>query len=314
MSTPLVTVVVAAYCAETFLVRAINSLISQSYENWEAIIVDDCSSDGTYRVARNIAASDPRIKVIRLAENGGPSVARNAGIRASSGDWIAVLDADDKFDCKRLENLVALSAVGDYGIIFDNMSDLCISDQAGAPYWPIWCKKGSEIQLSEMLKGCAGAFSMHYGILKPFISREALNSTGVLYDETLRRGEDVNLALRLMLNGVRAGRVRDIGYFYDRPPANSTTNASGNNLKDSYIGTLKVKNEFWDTMTFEDKVWLSVRLANTYVCDEWPSFLAALRGFDGFQVLRLLFRSGSVRYKLLVGLGPSRIFRYLFGR
>lgn len=89
-----VSVIIPAYNCENFLAQTLDSVLAQTYTNWECIIVDDGSTDGTLSIARDFALSDSRILCFHQ-ENKGPSAARNEAILHSSGDFILPLDADD---------------------------------------------------------------------------------------------------------------------------------------------------------------------------------------------------------------------------
>lgn len=91
-----VSVVIPVYNTEKYLKRCIDSVISQSYNNLEILIVDDGSTDGSSSICDSIAESDSRVKVIHQI-NGGLSAARNAGINSSTGDYICFLDSDDYY-------------------------------------------------------------------------------------------------------------------------------------------------------------------------------------------------------------------------
>lgn len=91
---PLVSVIVPVYNAGQFLGEALESLRSQSHARFEAILVDDGSTDDSATICRGYADRDPRFKLLSQ-ENSGVSAARNAGIEAATGRWIAFLDADD---------------------------------------------------------------------------------------------------------------------------------------------------------------------------------------------------------------------------
>ncbi|MGD0939356.1 MAG: glycosyltransferase family A protein [Terracidiphilus sp.] len=95
-----ISVIIPAYNAERYIAEAIESCLSQTYAPHEIIVVDDRSSDRTAEIAESFA---PRVRVIRLAENVGVATARNQGIQASTGDWLAFLDADDYFLPEKLE-------------------------------------------------------------------------------------------------------------------------------------------------------------------------------------------------------------------
>src|SRR5579859_6471888 len=100
-----VTVLIPAYNAGPFLHRAVGSALDQTHPPLEVIVVDDGSTDDTADVAQRLALADPRVRVIRLPENGGPAKARNAGLDLARGEWVAVLDADDAYMHARLEDL-----------------------------------------------------------------------------------------------------------------------------------------------------------------------------------------------------------------
>ena len=102
MSLPCVTIITPLYNYGKFLEAAVESVLRQTYQNWELIIVDDCSEDDSYKTALNIAKRDSRIKVLKLAKNGGTAAARNSALDVAKGDFIAFLDADDEYDSNYL--------------------------------------------------------------------------------------------------------------------------------------------------------------------------------------------------------------------
>lgn len=90
----LISVIVPAYNVKSYLERCVNSIINQTYENLEIILVDDGSTDGTGTICDKMAQEDPRIIVIHK-ENGGLSDAKNAGLEVCKGDFISFIDSDD---------------------------------------------------------------------------------------------------------------------------------------------------------------------------------------------------------------------------
>jgi glycosyltransferase involved in cell wall biosynthesis len=94
METPLISVIVPVYNIEGYVRKCVDSIIKQTYSNIEIILVDDGSTDGSSAVCDELADSDARVKVFHTT-NGGQSVARNIGIKASSGDYFAFIDGDD---------------------------------------------------------------------------------------------------------------------------------------------------------------------------------------------------------------------------
>ena len=90
-----VSVITPMYNCEKFISETIESVLNQTYTNWEMIIIDDCSTDKSKQIAKQYIERDKRIRLIELKENSGAAVARNKGIEVSSGRFIAFLDGDD---------------------------------------------------------------------------------------------------------------------------------------------------------------------------------------------------------------------------
>lgn len=105
MTRPTVSVIVPAYNAEATLARAIDSVLAQTFDDWELIVVDDGSTDATEAVARSY---EPRVTVLRRPHLG-PGPARNAGVQASRGAWLAWLDADDVWYPTKLERQISVA-------------------------------------------------------------------------------------------------------------------------------------------------------------------------------------------------------------
>lgn len=105
MSNLNVSIIIPAYNTDKTVAETIKSVINQTYGNWEAIIVDDCSTDQTNEIAQEFAYRDKRIRIVRHDVNKGLSNARNTGIRHSKSDWLVFLDADDLLLPDYLENM-----------------------------------------------------------------------------------------------------------------------------------------------------------------------------------------------------------------
>ena len=101
---PGISVIVPAYNAEKYLKNCVESVRNQTFQDWELLIVDDGSKDRTREIAMECAAGDDRVRVLRK-KNGGVSSARNLGLREAKGEYIAFLDADDRYECRCLETL-----------------------------------------------------------------------------------------------------------------------------------------------------------------------------------------------------------------
>ena len=109
---PLVSIVIPVYNAEQYLSRAVESVLAQTVSDWELILVDDGSTDGSGAVCDEYAARDERISCLHT-ENGGSSAARNAGMAQARGEWLLFVDSDDWMEADALEKLLAHSQGAD---------------------------------------------------------------------------------------------------------------------------------------------------------------------------------------------------------
>lgn len=99
----LVSIITPSFNSEKYISQTILSVQNQSHQNWELLIVDDCSTDETFSILSNFSSQDARIKVFKLDTNSGAGVARNFAIQQASGNYIAFLDADDLWKPEKLE-------------------------------------------------------------------------------------------------------------------------------------------------------------------------------------------------------------------
>ena len=104
---PLVSVITPAYDAAEFLPDALRSVQTQTLSDWEHILVDDGSTDGSLELIQEAAAADPRIRLLRTQGRSGPARARNQGLECASGKYAAFLDADDLWLPQKLKHCVA---------------------------------------------------------------------------------------------------------------------------------------------------------------------------------------------------------------
>lgn len=106
----LVSIITPVFMAERFIGQTILSVQAQTYRQWELLLIDDCSTDGSADVIRPLAAHDPRIRYVRLEHNSGAAVARNKALELARGEYIAFLDADDLWVDFKLEHQLRFMA------------------------------------------------------------------------------------------------------------------------------------------------------------------------------------------------------------
>ncbi len=134
MPQPLVSVVMPVYNAERYLGESVDSILGQTFQDWELLLVDDKSRDGSPELATQYAARDPRIRAIRLDTNGGSVRARNIGIAEARGKYYAVQDSDDislpdrlQLQVDFLERNPELAVVGAASLIMDENGEVYAS-------------------------------------------------------------------------------------------------------------------------------------------------------------------------------------------
>ena len=109
----LVSIIMPSYNTARFIEATIESVLAQTYKNWELIIVDDCSTDNTDEIV-NAYLTDSRIKYIKNEKNSGAAVSRNRALREAAGRWIAFLDSDDLWAPEKLEKQLAFMVENNY--------------------------------------------------------------------------------------------------------------------------------------------------------------------------------------------------------
>lgn len=118
----LVSIVTPTWNCGKFIAETIESVLAQSYRNWEMLIVDDCSTDNTQEIVEKY--SDPRIKYHCLERNSGAAVARNTALRMAKGRWIAFLDSDDLWKPEKLERQLRFMVENNYAFSYHNYIEI----------------------------------------------------------------------------------------------------------------------------------------------------------------------------------------------
>jgi teichuronic acid biosynthesis glycosyltransferase TuaG len=123
----LVSVIIPYFKKKEFIFSCINSILKQTYQNFEIIIVNDECSNESRLILKKIANLDSRIKVINNINNLGPGLSRNIGIKRSNGKFLAFIDADDEWDSRKLKSQVQF--MKKKKILFTHTSYLIINNQ-----------------------------------------------------------------------------------------------------------------------------------------------------------------------------------------
>jgi teichuronic acid biosynthesis glycosyltransferase TuaG len=114
----LVSIITPSYNSSKFITDSIKSVISQTYSNWEMLIVDDNSTDDSVKIIKQHTKQEPRIKLIELKKNVGAAIARNKALEQATGQYIAFLDSDDIWLPKKLEKQITFMTKNQYAFTF----------------------------------------------------------------------------------------------------------------------------------------------------------------------------------------------------
>lgn len=199
---PLVSVVMASYNSVQFVPEAIRSVLGQTYANWELHIIDDGSTDDSVEAIQPFL-QDERIRFYRQ-ENQGQAVAKNRGLRAARGEFIAFLDADDFWSLDKLEKqLPAFESRPEAGLIHTNV--MLISETGEPLGSPQRTYPEGWISGHLLIENCVNGMAS-------MLRRDCLGRVG-LFDETLRMGIDYDLWLRISAQ-YQIAFIDEVTYYY----------------------------------------------------------------------------------------------------
>ena len=188
---PKVSIIIPTYNRANFLPRTIKSVLNQTFQDFELIIVDDCSTDNTQEVVKEFQKKDDRIRYIRLDKNSGaPAHPRNVGIQNARGNFISFLDSDDECFPEKLEKQLELFEKGPADLGFVGCNALMVEEKNG--------KILKEIKLPSFLKRNTFEKLLEHCFMNisVLIKSRVLDNVG-LFDENLKFAEDWDMWIRI---------------------------------------------------------------------------------------------------------------------
>ena len=209
----MISVIVVVYNAEKTIIRCLESIQNQSYHDFELIIINDGSTDGTSDIINDYKNSDSRI-VFKSRGNLGVAKSRQEGLDLSKGDYTIFVDADDWVEPDFLEKLVTQA--------LNSKADMVICDMLveRANFTEYSCQKpmemNSEIVLGQMLK------ELHGSLCNKLISKAAYTRTGVRFLEGLNCSEDQYVVMALLANNISLSYCNQALYHYDKTINNNS--------------------------------------------------------------------------------------------
>lgn len=194
---PFFSVIIAVYNRENHIAKAIESLLAQSFQNWEAIIVDDGSNDGTLSII-NQYKNEKRIQIVIMDENEGVASARNKGIEFANGDYLTFLDSDDWYKPNHLESRYSILEEQDIDLLHGGVEII------GKKKVPDKNDVTKDIDLSECVIG--GTFFINLGTASDIAS----------FDNSIQYSEDSDLFDKFVDNDKAIVKTNLKTYVYNR--------------------------------------------------------------------------------------------------
>jgi teichuronic acid biosynthesis glycosyltransferase TuaG len=196
-SIPLVSIITPAFNSEKFIQETIESVLAQTYQNWEMVIVDDGSKDNTVTLVKTYTETDSRIKLIELKENSGPAVTRNTAIKHSKGRYLAFLDSDDQWLPDKLEKQLQFMQVHQVAFSFTSYK---VVDEKGTETGSI-IEVPEKVTYEELLKNNV------IGCLTVMLDREKIGEVEML---NIRTRQDYVLWLHVTKKGFPAYGLKEV--------------------------------------------------------------------------------------------------------
>lgn len=213
LDTPLVSVIIPAYNAERYLEETVASVLAQTYQQIELILVNDGSRDGTAALLDQLAATYPNIRCIHK-ENTGVSDTRNHGLATASGTLVAFLDADDVWLAENISKKVALLA--DYDAVYSNCA--IIDDDSRTTGKEMTGENAPS--LDDFFSFRSNYFTAPSGI----VFRKSVLDTIGGFDTGLSNNADQDIWIRTLAAGFRIGHIPEVLWLYRVHAANMSGN------------------------------------------------------------------------------------------
>lgn len=246
MQNEIVSIILPVYNAEQYIAECVDSVIKQSYSNWELIIIDDGSTDNTEKEINSFLQEDSRIKYYRI-QNSGVSNARNYGLDKTSGKWIFFLDADDYLDENCLQKSISVSTTYNADIVV--MSHYELDDLKNK------CKKNNKFEQTELLnkdeimQNFLMTNKIGWEIWGKLFRRDLLKK--LYFNKSLRIGEDAVFLVSVLKRSSTLVLLKEYGYYYRL----NTSSVMAQNFSDKNFDTIaaisKIYEEVEEMYSFE---------------------------------------------------------------
>ncbi len=305
---PKVSVITPTYNVEPYIAQCIESVQSQSLTDWEMILVDDASTDGTVAVIERYL-SDPRIKLFRNDQNRGPGYSRNQAIDEAQGEWITMLDSDDWFAPNRLERLVEFAETMQADMVADLIKAVAPD---GKVLWINWSTFGRSpnraryYSVQEVIKSNPS--------FKPLIRHQFLKEHQIRFLTDIYNSEDYAFYIEILFRGAQLAVLPEPLYCYRVRPGSLVSthrrHSAVEQMKKSYEYLYQLAQQIG--LSREANL-LTASYRRRVVQELYPEFVDALKQRDYSRCVQVFLRTPSVLL-LLIKRIPGAIYRRLFAR
>lgn len=307
---PKVSVIIPAFNVEKFIQQSIESVLIQTEQDLEIILVNDGSTDSTLQIAEALAANDPRLHIISQPNSGKPSVARNVGLTKAEGEYICFLDGDDLYKLDKVEKEIAvLDKYPEIDVVFHDMDVVSAEgEKQGETYL-------NAVNFQELAKPYFEQIENNiFWVSKTFynfmsikitaihtssvmIRRRRLDQEEYWFPEDMLIGEDIDLWFR-MVKGRRVMFIDEPLSAYRQHDDNITKN-NEKMLRGSIIAYSRNFNRAVDVLSAEEKNQYKRRIASQYQILGYLYFNSFLMGEARKAYLQAMQWSAS--YKAVLG-------------
>lgn len=266
---PLVSVIMNCFNSDEFLRESIESVINQTYKNWELIFWDNQSTDNSANIAKSY--NDSRIKYFYAPKFAPLYGARNYAVKEAKGDFIAFLDCDDLWKNDKLEKQISLMHNGDFGLCYTN-------------FYIMGQNKNKKLFVKTQPSGYIFKHQIanySIGILTVMISKKAYDNIEDKFDSSLNFPGDYDLFIRLLKNE-KACYIDEPLAYYRASNANSISNTKRlDNIKEVKVVLKKLKNMYSDKDILK-------RLDEAKAIMDIKEILFSLKDLNTREILRIL--------------------------
>ena len=224
---PRISVIVPVYNARPFLDRCIISILQQSLSDFEAIFIDDCSSDGSASLVRQFARNDSRIVLSVHGKNRGPGAARNTGVAMARGDYVTFVDSDDFIEPNLFERMICASDGGKFDIVETGCQAIDHEDNV------LWDYTPPSMRIENLGADPDNVFLIREWGVTQKLWRKSLFQGDTTFPEGVF-WEDIAVVPALMVDAQSLVRIDFIGYNYLQHSASITNTRSVKHVLDLF--------------------------------------------------------------------------------